>query len=747
MRRMRPAAMLAAVAALVCGRSLAAQYFLSPDGDDGNPGTRDKPWLTLAHANAMVGAGDTVILLDGRYEGVIEPAKSGQEGAPVTYRAERKLGAVLAGGRSSDGATVCVRLIGRERVVIEGLHLLPTVGGWMKLDGCRYCVVRDCRMENATRTYSPIECRDCHYNRYENLECWRANNLGAQGHVAGDLWNNFASSHNVFEGLHISRAGHRPFGLWLDCPYNVVRRCVFDCRWGRNFEFFSTPRVLMEECVVTNGLDGSGSADGRSKLFVIDSIFRRNLIYRNYYGPLVINSYKYGDEEAFALLRSRLYHNTWYRNHMYGFEMVDLGEHPDPHRVAANVFQNNVFAGNDPGGDGLALYLVSNIADDNLFRFNDLYGDRPGCKTVWYDWAWPGVERWDGLAMTAAEAEERRPGQFRGNLDADPAFADPEADDYRPRAGSPCVDAGEPLTVAREGGAGREMPVGDARWFYDGFGIPGEQGDLVFVSRDGAGPRQARVVRADIERQVLTLDRELRWEKGDGVSLPYAGKAPDLGAYERGAEDQPWYRAPRVPEGLRVVTMETASDVVVATDFEAEKLEEWHYYWNFSRQKNTDAQMDETTAASGKRCMRVFATDDGAVMACDLRPRWWDVDRFPFVKLAYRMPAGVPVGLWLHAFPSAWVGQGAVCMGGSPTRDSGAYRDLDRYRLADDGEWHEVTIDARCIREVFPDVKLLQMFRFYTRGNGRKGQQYWFDAFSILPAASGPRPPSGGAGQ
>jgi hypothetical protein len=49
----------------------------------------------------------------------------------------------------------------------------------------------------------------------------------------------------------------------------VVRQCIFDCRWGRNFEFFSTPRLLVEECVITNYLDGSGSADGRAKLLLV----------------------------------------------------------------------------------------------------------------------------------------------------------------------------------------------------------------------------------------------------------------------------------------------------------------------------------------------------------------------------------------------------------------------------------------------------------------------------------------------
>ncbi len=722
--------MLLFVSAACAGSVRAAEYFVSPEGDDAGAGTREQPWLTIAKANSVLQPGDTVTFLDGQYAGVIEPANSGAEGLPITYRAENRLGAVVTGGQSSDGMSTCARLKQKRHMVIDGFLFQPVTGGWMQLDSVSHSVIRNCRMENATRSGSPIRCTDCHYNRYEDLECLRSNNIGQWGHVSGDMWNNFASSRNLFLRIHISRAGHRPFGQWFDCEYNVIRGCIFDCRWGRNFEFFSTPRLLVEECVITNGFDGSGSADGRAKLFIIDSIFRRNVIYRNHYGPLVINAYKYQDLPTFGMMRSRLYHNTWYRNHEYGYEMVDLGREPDPHYVTGNIFQNNVFAYNDPGGDGLALLLYSNIAEDNEFNHNLLYGHRPGAKTIRYDWAFPGVTQWQGLAMTAEEANEEMPSQFRGNIDAEPGFVDVEADDYRLRPDSPCVDAGEPLARVTGDVQGREVAVDDARWFYDGFGIPGELGDLIYIGR---GKTQARVTRADIDTNTLTLDRDINCARGDGVYPAHVGEAPDIGAYEREAEHEAWYSAPTIPDGLRIETMETATEPVVITDFEEENLEQWHYYWNFSRQTNTDSRMDDTTAASGRRSMRVFATGDGAIMSCDIRPRWWDINRFPIVRLSYRIPEGVPVGLWLHAFRSADTGRGAVCIGGTGTHESGAFPVVDRYTLIDDDQWHEIVLDARTIREVFPQVKLLQMFRFYTVGNGTEGQQYWFDNFSIEP--------------
>ena len=60
------------------------------------------------------------------------------------------------------------------------------------------------------------------------------------------------------------------------------------------------------------------------------------------------------------------------------------------------------------------------------------------------------------------------------------------------------------------------LPVEDARPFYDGFGIPGEQGDLIFI-----GPRK-RCARREggPDANTLLLDREVSWEEGRGRLTP-----------------------------------------------------------------------------------------------------------------------------------------------------------------------------------------------------------------------------------
>lgn len=111
------------------GADRQSTFFVGPDGDDENPGTREQPWKTLGRASTALLPGQTLQLLNGDYRlettGLLKvdcagPPNRGRPEAPITVRAETERGAVLHG----DGAAAPLHLSNCSNWVIEGLVLM-----------------------------------------------------------------------------------------------------------------------------------------------------------------------------------------------------------------------------------------------------------------------------------------------------------------------------------------------------------------------------------------------------------------------------------------------------------------------------------------------------------------------------------------------------------------------------------------------------------------------------------------------
>ena len=142
------------------------------------------------------------------------------------------------------------------------------------------------------------------------------------------------------------------------------------------------------------------------------------------------------------------------------------------------------------------------------------------------------ITLWDKArkaGFTLSAFEEQFPATARSNLEAEPEFVHAEKGDFRLLAGSPCIDAGMPLTVARSSGEGTVIEVEDALYFTDGHGIVDP--DVLRV-----GAERVKALKVDYEANSITVDRSVSWKQGDPVTLDYAGKGPDLGAVESNGE-------------------------------------------------------------------------------------------------------------------------------------------------------------------------------------------------------------------
>jgi hypothetical protein len=766
--------------ALTCAVTEGAEYFLASSGDDANPGTREAPWRSLERANEALQPGDSAVFLPGEYSGSIAPARSGTADAPIVYRSEQPLAATLTGGAGISA----MQFSDRAHVLIEGFRIDPgRAGGWVNVGDSSHLTIGGCVMRDAAPTAVIA--------RSEQVRL--LDNVFSKDRVTGNMWGITECSHVLIEGNSFERVGHSPMQITVS-NYVVVRANSFQNPWGRNYEFWSSARLLIERNVITRARDSGYSADSRAKNLYRDSIFRHNLTFGNLHTPLNSSSYLSAGatpthlrHRPMTLINSRIYNNTIAGNLGYGWQFSGLA-------ISSNDVMNNIFYRNDwAGGDVQLRYADSCSGDNRVFR-NVIGGTEPGENVVEYRGEFMPIEEADRRTTVRRDYWS----EFHQNIDADPMLLDLDNGDLRIGPESPCIDAGAPLALAMGSGEGRALRVTDGVPFYDGFGIEGEPGDWIAI---GEGDNLARIEHIELrydQPAILHLDREVSWTDGMPVSLPWAGEAPDIGAYEHGlahparfvAIGEPTYASPGEPVRFSLDTLgktltavrwdfrdgtySTEAEPVhawdevgdhgvvvraefdngerwvetvfvgvqvplepdaplVAGDFEdATRETQWGYQFKFYRGHQTGFAHVERPDGEGKCIHLSYDPSKRNRTAGQVAPGVWELDRYPIVRLQYRIPEGVPVALIVEPFPAEEMPSGWL-LAGTEAHRAGGYVDAGMQRLIDDGNWHEVTVDLRAIREVAPEVTHLYRTMLFCDWTEDRGQELWIDNFYILP--------------
>ena len=126
-------------------QSRAAEYFVSPAGNEGNKGTQASPWPSVNFALSRATGGDTITLLPGSYNESVVVDLSGTAAFPTVIRSQNKWDAILQGAPGhgvyvADGVT---------NVVIDGLQVAGAAIDGIKVGS--FAAVRNCWIHNSTR--------------------------------------------------------------------------------------------------------------------------------------------------------------------------------------------------------------------------------------------------------------------------------------------------------------------------------------------------------------------------------------------------------------------------------------------------------------------------------------------------------------------------------------------------------------------------------------------------------------------
>ncbi len=535
---------------------VAKDYFVSPSGDDGADGTRvETAFATIDRAAKVARAGDVINVLPGTYVGRVRPVASGTAESPIVYRRHGDGEVVIATSVETDGGGWHERAAfrlgdGNHHTVIEGLTFRGAETWIYVGDGASHNTVRDCTFDGMRNYFHGILINNASWNRIENCrflsavafpDDWDADQPLPRLADYITIWRN--SHHNLIEGCQFHAISHVAVGISGHDPeflprFTMIRNNTFhDPRW-KPMGFGAAEDVLVE------GNRMYGRAGTFIQFQARRAIVRRNIMHHyrpteaghppDYRGALLLRSIinEYGGLDDARL--GRIYHNTFY----HCARPVAYGVRPTTLPVCENIFKNNIFwKFEQPLSLPRPFFAHFTTQNANYFTGNLIASGISGAKVVELA-TLEDRERFTLAEISAKGRELCRRDVFADNIEAEPKLAidnrqgEPvelaklSAADFMPMEGSPCIDAGTPLTTTTDGGQGRIVPVEDAHYFCDGWGmIPGD-----FVTIGSAGT--AQVVKVDIPARTLTLDRDLTWKKGEAVNLPFSGTGPDIGAVE-----------------------------------------------------------------------------------------------------------------------------------------------------------------------------------------------------------------------
>ncbi|MFH2006555.1 MAG: MopE-related protein [bacterium] len=481
-------------------------------------GGADTAYQSIGGAAAVTQPGDEVLIRAGGYDEQLAPTVSGAAGSPITFTAVPGETVSLTG----DYSPATIRLDALSYVIIEGL----TLDGvrWVEATGVDHIVLRDnvFRATPASGTTGNVRFISSDHNRIEG----NVMDDGNDNLLLIDSDRNLVVDNTITEGRHsvlsIRCSGHNIFrGNYLGNSQQKIGE-VYDCGADTSAvpnAFDATTRNVFEHNTFAEAVTYYSTSGGNGIQYAgQDGILRRNAFYQTNVG-LGMQVY---DDEALYNHNNRVYHNVFYDNHCAGVSVRGDG--------VDNVFKNNILMANrgvsgDCFGVGEAQLLYRNPLAEIFFERNDLFGSAPGQAVI--------QDEFD-TGDTLAAFEASHPALFVDNLEVDPLFSDAPGRDFTLQATSPLIDAGAFLTRTTSAGSGTTLPVADARYFHDGFGIEGEVGDLIQLEGQ---PETATVTAVDLAAGTITVDVALTWTADQGVAQVYQGDAPDVGLDEVGASE------------------------------------------------------------------------------------------------------------------------------------------------------------------------------------------------------------------
>ena len=567
--------------------------YVSPTGA-GGAGTQADPW-SLDYANHVVQAGETILMLDGTYDGIIDPKTSGTLGNPITYKPApganvhlRAIGSKYAvsigrdyilvegltitrrDGREGDSSGVTNVVIFSDHVTVRNLHVL-NVGDH----------IAQARLFSESGIVARGEYGLVENNHVENMKFGISLGTDRKGSFYNVIRGNTIGD-PVYDGIHIGNGNGAPLHHLVE--NNVIFGAMvsdgitFDGRNGtnpadhlginqvivRNNAIFNSGENNIDLKATTNIIvegnflwKGFGDNDGSNVLDIHNGPGQSNTSLINDEGGgsgitkgsgtvsdhvIIRNNVMIDNNQALPTLTNyKVYNNTLVNNRRSYSGPNQPAGLPSDRKPSDNAVKGN---GTGPGaavlnniigdhGYEVVLQTSGEAAIDGNAYYNTFQNPQFSAFADNHDWTTESFAAWQSWLQTQSNfaGKEVSSQVVAGGPSA--LFVDVPAQPI----GDPALFDFQlaPNSPAIDSGVFLTKTVGS------GSGTTMTVGDAQLFF-DGYGitlgdeiqleGQTARARITSITGNTLTLDQSLTWGSGVGVSLSYEGNAPDVGAIE-----------------------------------------------------------------------------------------------------------------------------------------------------------------------------------------------------------------------
>ena len=401
-------------------------YYVSPTGNDANPGTASAPFRTFVKANSVLTAGSTLYIYAGIYNQQLRISKSGTSSAGITV--------LPLGGR------VAIDVLNTTAPALDVRASYVTVSGLEVRNATDVCV---------------------------NLA---GSNITVSGLVVHECWNHGIQANNSSIIKILNSRVYR--------SARSNRAHVLSSGWGSGIKIRESNFVWIQSNTIYNN-DGEGIAARGTNV-----VMRGNIVYDNYSVNIYTNSENSLIERNFVYCTP----NSGFERNGLPAMGIGLGEEYYAGWGArlrnARVLNNIVaFCRNGVRYLGADAGVVGGGLKSALIAYNTLYGSTNAALSIAYESAQSGnlianniiwqaqnrlaaIDNPAGLAFqnnlwkVAPAAAFRSPGDRYG----DPRFAAAPgytSESYRPSGASPAANAAANIGIANDYFAGSRGPAYD----------------------------------------------------------------------------------------------------------------------------------------------------------------------------------------------------------------------------------------------------------------------------------------------